>query len=491
MRKIVVVAFVFCCFTALAADDSLVSVMAKGMGVTVEEALKDSFQDAVERAVGVFVDAEQQVENDQLIRDQILTQSNGYIENYRKVSERKGANGLFEVKIVAKVKKAQLTRKLKDTMPTKTFSLGDELKRQYESRQQMKIELERQREAELEAERQKAARAVSQEKRDADAVALIQNTFADFNPTASMIDVTATGAKPTVETVNGEVTVGFDLCLRLSQERYYQWLLPRLKQLFGQIALKEPTTNKFLFKQSDSTVTANRSFFDKASPNICVQGVPVGSGWLANIEIGGAIYRLPCLHLNSADAVVADWDDSPVWSDAPTDRSNDPTVWIVDKVLGSGAQVRVTMLGYKLSSKCVKNLKSISQKWGRRNEAVTFVADLIDASGEVVTAQKFNVVQNCGWIGWGRSLKDGQGAAFYVMPWMSQSLAASKKVVYRNGLYYDTAGNCLGRTYRNIYSGEDKRADPVVFESIPFRCRFKILEEELKSISTIRVRVAE
>ena len=457
MRTIVVVAFAFCCFTALAADDSLVSVMAKGMGVTVEEALKDSFQDAVERAVGVFVDAEQQVENDQLIRDQILTQSNGYIENYRKVSERKGANGLFEVKIVAKVKKAQLTRKLKDTMPTKTFSLGDELKRQYENRQQMKIELERQREAELEAERQKAARAVSQEKRDADAVALIQNTFADFNPTARMIDVAATGAKPTVETVNGEVTVGFDLCLRLSQERYYQWLLPRLKQLFGQIALEKPTTVRFLFKQSNSTMTANRSFFAKASPNIRVQNVPVGSGWLANIEIGGVVCRLPCLHLNSADA-VADGDDSPDWTDAPTSCSDAPTVWIVDKVSGSGAQVRVTMLGYKLSSKCVNKLKSISKGWGWRTEAVTFVADLVDASDEVVTAQKFSVVQNCGWIGWGSGLKKGQGAAFYVMPWMSQV---------------------------------DGRADPVVFESIPFRCRFKILEEELKSISTIRVRVAE
>lgn len=51
------------------ADNSLVSVMARGMGVTSEAALKDSFRDAVERAVGIFLDAEQQSENDQLIRD--------------------------------------------------------------------------------------------------------------------------------------------------------------------------------------------------------------------------------------------------------------------------------------------------------------------------------------------------------------------------------------------------------------------------------------
>lgn len=480
MRKIVVVAFAFCCFTALAADDSLVSVMAKGMGVTVEEALKDSFQDAVERAVGVFVDAEQQVENDQLIRDQILTQSNGYIENYRKVSERKGANGLFEVKIVAKVKKAQLTRKLKDTMPTKTFSLGDELKRQYESRQQMRVELERQREVEREEKRQKAAREVSQEKRDDDAAALIQNTLADFNPTAMMVDVTETGAKPTVETVNGEVTVGFDLCLRLSKERYFNTLLPRLKQLFGQIALEKPIMVKFLLKQSNSIFAVSRGLFRKPLPTISVQDVPAGSGWLSEIEIGGVACRLPDLHLNIPDVDVA---------------LDDPTVWIVDKVLGSGAQVRVTMIGYKLSKKCVDTLKSISRNWGAPwTGPVEFVADLIDSSGEVVTAQKFSIVQDCGWIGWGGGLKEGQGAAFYVMPWMSPSVEMDScrigKVIYRDGLYYDTAGNCLGKAYVNIsaYSGAMSRC---LADVVPFRCKFKVLEEELKSISTIRVRVAE
>lgn len=41
--------------------DAFVSTMGKGMGVTAEAALKDSFRDAVGCAVSVFVDAEQQV----------------------------------------------------------------------------------------------------------------------------------------------------------------------------------------------------------------------------------------------------------------------------------------------------------------------------------------------------------------------------------------------------------------------------------------------
>ena len=59
-----------------AADDAIVSTMGNGVGASAEEALKDSFRDAVERVVGVFVDAEAQAENDQLIHDQVLTHSN-------------------------------------------------------------------------------------------------------------------------------------------------------------------------------------------------------------------------------------------------------------------------------------------------------------------------------------------------------------------------------------------------------------------------------
>lgn len=125
------------------ADDAIVSTMGKGVGVSAEEALKDSFRDVVERAVGVFVDAEAQAENDQLIRDQVLTHSNAYIEKYRKFSERKLENGLQEVKIVAEVKKGELMQKLRDTMPEKMFSLGDELKRRYEERQQLRLDMDK------------------------------------------------------------------------------------------------------------------------------------------------------------------------------------------------------------------------------------------------------------------------------------------------------------------------------------------------------------
>ncbi len=452
-----------------AADDAIVSTMGKGVGASAEEALKDSFRDAVERAVGVFVDAEQQAENDELIRDQILTQSNAYIENYSKVSEDKAENGLFKVIIVAKVKKAQLTRKLKDTMPTKTFSLGDELKREYDERQKLKRELAEQAEIDAEKKRQEAAKKFSKEKRDADAVALIKNTFKDFNPTAMMMDVTATGAKPAVEGGKGEVTVAFDLCLRLANERYFKILLPRLKQLFGQIALEKPTTVKFIFKRSDAEARPTRDFFDKKSPNVEMMNVPADSTWLPDVEIGGVACRLPACRLAIRNRMDI--------RNRGGGTLESPAVWLMDEMVGSGDQVRVTMIGYVLSESCIEALDGVTAAFANMG-AVKFVADLIDVSGEVVTAQKFHVVQDCGWIGWGNGLKKGQDPAFYVMPWLTSEVEAKERF-YK---HYDQNGNFLGYRLRHVNR---------LMDSVPFRCRFKILEEELKSVSTIRVRAAE
>ena len=449
-------------------DDPLVSVVARGMGVTAEAALKDSFRDAVERAVGVFVDAEQQAKNDQLISDRILTQSNAYIENYRKISERKGENGLFEVKIVAKVKKAQLTRKLKDTMPTKTFSLGDDLKREYGERQKLKVEFEKQAKIDAERKRQEAAKEVSKEKRDADAAALVKNTFADFNPTAMMIDVTATGGKPVVEEKNGEMTVGFDLCLRLSTEKYFETLLPRLKQLFGQIALEKPRSVSFLLKRPKEGMRSPLGgVFVEPVPAESAM-LPLDSLWDREIEIGGTVRVLPnCRFLKNAVLGF------------------DPMVWLVENIKGNGQQVRVTMNGYVLPEKCIETLREISKEWdGLRS--VKFVVDLLDASGEVVTERKFRVRQELGWIGWDRNLELKHGYVFYVMPWMSLSLNVVA-LFERDGLFYDAAGNCLGRMTKSLR----ETSMPLLVEAVPFKCAFKVLEDELKSISSIRVRVAE
>ena len=96
--------------TTVAAGD-VVKVQGKGSGATRDEALKDAYRDAIERTVGLYVDAEQMLKNDELVNDQILTQSNAYIEKYDVVKESE-ANGLFTVRILATVKKTALAKKI-------------------------------------------------------------------------------------------------------------------------------------------------------------------------------------------------------------------------------------------------------------------------------------------------------------------------------------------------------------------------------------------
>ena len=99
-----------------AADASLVKVQGRGVGATKDAALKDAYRDAIERAVGLYVDAEQMVKNDELVSDQILTQSNAYIEKYDVVKESE-SDGLFTMRILATVRKTALTKKLGEVMP--------------------------------------------------------------------------------------------------------------------------------------------------------------------------------------------------------------------------------------------------------------------------------------------------------------------------------------------------------------------------------------
>ena len=461
--------------SGMAVDDTLVSSIGKGMGLTAEEALKDSFRDAVERAVGVFVDAEQMVENDELIRDKVLTQSNAYIEKYKKVSERKLDSGLLEVKIVAEVKKGELTRKLRDTMPEKTFSLGDELKRQYGERQKMKAELARQVKIANEQKRQKAAREISQDKRDADAAALVKSTLADFNPSTMMLDIVATGNKPIVSEKDGDVTVGFDMTLRLSTEKYFNTLVPRLKQLFGQISLKPPMTVSFIIKRpgQESLAVINRVFAGhpkniKACPPLASQA------WAKAIEIGEANCTLPSCTFGTGSKSA--------------DPSGEPSVWIVSNITGTGDRRRVTMTGYFLADACVAALNEVIGMWAAL-PPVKFVAELVDSSDKVVTVQDFHVVQDCGWIGWGAGLKFEQKQEcrpFYVIPWLTPPTTIRTCRKWQGG-WYDDRGNYLGRV-----RGKEKQDSPeAVVEAVPFRCEFKVLEDELKKVSSIRVRVGE
>lgn len=87
-------------------------VEVEGVGESQQKAKEDAYRNAVEKAVGSFVSADLVAKNDQLIKDEVLNYSAGYIETSEVLSEGKRPDGLYSIKLRASVAKKKLTRQL-------------------------------------------------------------------------------------------------------------------------------------------------------------------------------------------------------------------------------------------------------------------------------------------------------------------------------------------------------------------------------------------
>jgi len=78
-----------------------------------DRALQDALRKAVEQAVGTMVSSETRVQNFQLLNDEILTQSAGYVQNYNVLSENQNQDKkVYEVTIQASVAVGPIKEKL-------------------------------------------------------------------------------------------------------------------------------------------------------------------------------------------------------------------------------------------------------------------------------------------------------------------------------------------------------------------------------------------
>lgn len=197
-----------------------VSVLGRGMGMNREDALKDAYRDALERAVGLYVDAEQMMKNEQLVQDQILTHSNAYIERYDIKKEETRSNGLTEIQILAVVNRSALAQKLSEVMPPQTFQVGSTLQDLH-------------------------AQSVTTQKRGADAVALLQNALEDANPITQLMKVSLSPVKPQMRKASFSGSKEKELMymrfnVTVDEQKYFGEFLPSLLNVFDQIALERP-----------------------------------------------------------------------------------------------------------------------------------------------------------------------------------------------------------------------------------------------------------
>ena len=87
-----------------------ISVTVSGYGNSPDDAERSAIQKAVRKAIGEFVDAETIAQNGELIKDEVLTYSDGFVESKKILTgpEKDPDLGVFAVTIEAKVVRNKL-----------------------------------------------------------------------------------------------------------------------------------------------------------------------------------------------------------------------------------------------------------------------------------------------------------------------------------------------------------------------------------------------
>jgi len=98
-------------------ENATAEVTATGVGITSDDAQKNAIINAVQQVVGMYVDSETLVKNEQLVLDQVLAVSSGFVSSFEVKSppRKRLTDGLFETTIKAVVQKTRVAEQLSKT----------------------------------------------------------------------------------------------------------------------------------------------------------------------------------------------------------------------------------------------------------------------------------------------------------------------------------------------------------------------------------------
>ncbi len=99
----------FSIYLVNAQDNKTVTLVVSGQGKTQDEAKQNALRSAIEQAFGAFISSKTEILNDDLVRDEIVSVSNGNIQKYEVISEVKIPDGGFATSLQATVSVTKLT----------------------------------------------------------------------------------------------------------------------------------------------------------------------------------------------------------------------------------------------------------------------------------------------------------------------------------------------------------------------------------------------
>ena len=113
--KVLIIVFFLFCVSYISAKETSdeVTLVVSAEGTTKEDATKIALRNAIEQAFGTFVSANTEILNDELVKEDIVTISNGNIKNFTEVNSAKLPNGNYTVTLSATVSVSKLVNYVK------------------------------------------------------------------------------------------------------------------------------------------------------------------------------------------------------------------------------------------------------------------------------------------------------------------------------------------------------------------------------------------
>ncbi|MCF8374165.1 MAG: hypothetical protein K9H64_21260 [Bacteroidales bacterium] len=90
-------------------SDKTVTLTVSGQGATIDDAKQSALRNAIEQAFGAFISSKTEILNDELIKDEIVSISNGNIQDFEVISEVQLPSDEFAVTLKATVSVTKLT----------------------------------------------------------------------------------------------------------------------------------------------------------------------------------------------------------------------------------------------------------------------------------------------------------------------------------------------------------------------------------------------
>ena len=109
MKKNILLLFLLISFNIFAQDDKTVTLVVNGQGKTQDEARQNALRSAIEQAFGAFISSKTEILNDKLIKDEIVSVTNGNIQKFEIISEVQIPNGYYATSLKATVSVTKLT----------------------------------------------------------------------------------------------------------------------------------------------------------------------------------------------------------------------------------------------------------------------------------------------------------------------------------------------------------------------------------------------